>query len=164
MQFLRAIGPKDIRIPTRPRTGVHAQSTVRLSLRRLNKRRDNAPFFVFPSSHSMLIWFYFFPFFFGVKESNGGSCSRYKKKRICFVLTSEPFQPKPLRSFLSLSLSLSFHSIFFFSTLTPYLLPIRTMPIVLHGPNPSVYDTSNRKPHVIIIGAGLAGTHSVKKE
>ncbi|KAK3833843.1 MAG: hypothetical protein JOS17DRAFT_789210 [Linnemannia elongata] len=31
------------------------------------------------------------------------------------------------------------------------------MPIVLHGPNPSVYDTSNRKPHVIIIGAGLAG-------
>jgi cation diffusion facilitator CzcD-associated flavoprotein CzcO len=31
------------------------------------------------------------------------------------------------------------------------------MPIILHGPNPSVYDTSNRKPHVIIIGAGLAG-------
>ncbi|KAG0066535.1 hypothetical protein BGZ89_007180 [Linnemannia elongata] len=31
------------------------------------------------------------------------------------------------------------------------------MPIILHGPDPSVYDTSNRKPHVIIIGAGLAG-------
>ncbi|KAF8946912.1 hypothetical protein BGZ47_010976 [Haplosporangium gracile] len=26
------------------------------------------------------------------------------------------------------------------------------MPIILRGPNPSVYDTSNRKPHVIIIG------------
>ncbi|KAF9131763.1 hypothetical protein BGW39_001365 [Mortierella sp. 14UC] len=31
------------------------------------------------------------------------------------------------------------------------------MPITLYGPDPSVYDASNRKPHVIIIGAGLAG-------
>ncbi|KAF9909072.1 hypothetical protein EC991_009133 [Linnemannia zychae] len=31
------------------------------------------------------------------------------------------------------------------------------MTITLYGPDPSVYDTSNRKPHVIIIGAGLAG-------
>ncbi|KAG0380877.1 hypothetical protein BGX24_003738 [Mortierella sp. AD032] len=31
------------------------------------------------------------------------------------------------------------------------------MSFVLHGPDPSVFDKSNRKPHVIIIGAGLAG-------
>ncbi|KAG0066536.1 hypothetical protein BGZ89_007181 [Linnemannia elongata] len=31
------------------------------------------------------------------------------------------------------------------------------MTFTLYGPDPSVYDTSNRKPHVIIIGAGLAG-------
>jgi hypothetical protein len=31
------------------------------------------------------------------------------------------------------------------------------MSFVLHGPDPSVFDTSNRQPHVIIIGAGLAG-------
>ncbi|KAG0272623.1 hypothetical protein BGZ95_011601 [Linnemannia exigua] len=31
------------------------------------------------------------------------------------------------------------------------------MTFVSHGPDPSVFDTSNRKPHVIIIGAGLAG-------
>ncbi|KAK3842219.1 MAG: hypothetical protein J3R72DRAFT_490643 [Linnemannia gamsii] len=31
------------------------------------------------------------------------------------------------------------------------------MSFVLHGPDPSVFDTSNRKPHVVIIGAGLAG-------
>ncbi|KAG0196607.1 hypothetical protein BGX33_001428 [Mortierella sp. NVP41] len=31
------------------------------------------------------------------------------------------------------------------------------MTFVLHGPDPSVYDTSDRKPNVIIIGAGLAG-------
>ncbi|KAF9128204.1 hypothetical protein BGW39_005279 [Mortierella sp. 14UC] len=31
------------------------------------------------------------------------------------------------------------------------------MSFVLHGPDPSVFDTSSRRPHVIIIGAGLAG-------
>ncbi|KAF9147362.1 hypothetical protein BG015_011020 [Linnemannia schmuckeri] len=31
------------------------------------------------------------------------------------------------------------------------------MTFTLYGPDPSVYDTSNRKPHVIIIGAGLSG-------
>ncbi|KAF9928057.1 hypothetical protein FBU30_002657 [Linnemannia zychae] len=35
------------------------------------------------------------------------------------------------------------------------------MPVVIYGPDPTVHDTSDRKPHVIIIGAGLAGTERV---
>ncbi|KAG0286941.1 hypothetical protein BGZ96_009070, partial [Linnemannia gamsii] len=31
------------------------------------------------------------------------------------------------------------------------------MPFEIYGPDPTVLDTSGRKPHVLIIGAGFAG-------